>query len=92
MKKNIVFIISIIILVLSIGLFGYLFYQSTILNKDVNDFKNNIKKVQEKINDDKETIQEKESEYEKLKETVKESLEELKIWEETKEKLEKALS
>lgn len=92
MKKNILLIISIILLILSCGIFGYLYYQNTILTTNVNDFENNIKKVKEKINNDQEEIQEKEDEYEKLKETVKENLEELNIWEETKEKLNKSLS
>lgn len=92
MKRSILLIISIILLILSCGIFGYLYYQNTILTKDVKDFEGNIKKVKEKINSDKETIKEKEDEYDKLKETVKENLEELNIWEETKEKLEKSLS
>ena len=92
MKKNILLIISIIILLVSIGILGYLYYQNSILNKDINSFENNIHNVEEKVNNDKKEIDAKENEYEKLKETVKEQLEELSIWEETKEKLNQSLS
>ena len=92
MKRSIILIISIILLLLSCGVFAYLYYQNEILNKDVINSQENIKKVQEKISNNEKEITEKESEYEKLKETVKENLEELSIWEETKEKLEKSLS
>ena len=92
MKKNIIFIISIVLLLASIGIFGYLFYQNIKLTKDTNAASDNITKVQEKINSDKKEIDEKENEYEKLKESVKEKLEELNIWEETKENLNQSLS
>ena len=90
--KNILLIISIILLLAVIGLCGYLFYQNITLEKEVNDNKANIAKIQEKINNDEKTLDEKENEYEKLKETVKEKFEELSIWEETKENLNKSLS
>ena len=92
MKKNIIFIISIVLLLASIGIFGYLFYQNMKLTKDTNAASDNITKVQEKINSDKKEIDEKENEYENLKESVKEKLEELNIWEETKENLNQSLS
>ena len=92
MKKNIFLVISIILLLLSIGLFGYLYFENDKLKKDVSASKENITKVQENIDKDKKEITEKEDEYEKLKEKVKENVEELSIWEETKEKLNKALS
>ena len=92
MKKNIILIITIILLIASIGLFGYLFFENKKLEQNVLESKENIKKVEEKINSDKKEIDKKEDEYEKLKEEVKENFEELSIWEETKEKLEKALS
>ena len=92
MKRSIFLIITIILLLMSIATFGYLLYQNTTLNKDVDNLKTNIVKVKDKINDEKSQINEKEDEYEKLKETVKEQFEELSIWEETKENLEKSLS
>ena len=90
--KNILLILSILLLILSIGICGYLYYKNTTLEKEVQDNKNNINRVQEKIEKDKKEIDEKENEYEKLKEEVKENLEELNIWEETKEKLNQSLS
>ena len=90
--KNILLIISVLFLVLSISICGYLYYQNNTLEKDVKDNQTNITKVQEKIDSDKKEIDERENEYEKLKEDVKENLEELNIWEETKEKLNQSLS
>ena len=84
-------IISIILLLLSIGTFGYLYINNQKLEKDINESKENVKKVEEKINADEKEITEKEDEYEKLKEQVKDSLEELNIWEEIKEELNKSL-
>ena len=92
MKKNITLIVSIILLFAGIGIFGYLYYQNTVLTKDTKSQEENITKVKEKITSDKKEIDAKENEYEKLKESVKEKLEELNIWEETKEKLNKSLS
>lgn len=90
--KTILLIISIFLLIISLGLCGYLYYQNNVLEKEVKDSKDNITKVQEKIDSGKKEINEKENEYEKLKEDVKENLEELSIWEETKEKLNQSLS
>ncbi len=92
MKKNIILIISSFILVALIGIFGYLFFQNQKLDNEVNKSQENITKVEEKINSGKVEKKEKEDEYEKLKEELKEQFEELSIWEETKEKLNKALS
>ena len=92
MKKNIFLIISIVLVVASIGLFGYLYYENQKLENEVETSKENIKKVEENIKADQEAITEKEDEYEKLKEKVKDSLEELNIWEEMKEELNKSLS
>ena len=92
MKKNIFLIISIVLVVASIGLFGYLYYENQKLENEVETSKENIKKVEENIKADQDTITEKEDEYEKLKEKVKDSLEELNIWEEMKEELNKSLS
>ena len=92
MKKNIILILSIILLLASIGVFGYLYYQNNIIEKEINESKDNIKKVEDTIKADQETLSEKEDEYEKLKEKVKDSLEELNIWEELKEELNKSLS
>ena len=90
--KNILLIISIILFMASVGICGYLYYKNTTLEKEVQDGKANITKVQEKIDNDKKEIDEKENEYEKLKEDVKENLEELNIWEETKKELNQSLS
>ncbi len=92
MKKNILLIISILLLILSAGTFGYLYYQNSELNKEVQESNEKLKKVQQSIKNDQEEISEKEDEYEKLKEKVKENLEELSIWEEIKENLNKSLS
>ena len=47
--KNILLIISILLLVLSIGICGYLYYQNKTIEKEVQDNNKNITKVQEKI-------------------------------------------
>ena len=91
MKKNIFLIISIVLLLASFGLFGYLYYQNNKTKNEVKTSQENIKKVEETIKKDQETITEKEDEYEKLKEKVKDSLEELNIWEAMKEELNKSL-
>lgn len=92
MKKNIILIISSFILVTLIVILGYLFFQNQKLDDEVNKSKENLTKVEEKINNGKVEKKEKEDEYEKLKEELKEQFEELSIWEEIKEKLNKALS
>ncbi len=92
MKKNIILVISIILLLASIGLFGYLYLENKKLEDEIATNKENIKKVEESIKTDQEQITEKEDEYEKLKEKVKDSLEEMKIWEDLKEELNKSLS
>lgn len=92
MKKTIFLIISILLLILAGASYGYLYYQNTEVEKELQDMKENVDKVQETINQEKEEITEKEDEYEKLKEKVKENLEELSIWEEIKESLNKSLS
>ena len=92
MKKNVFLIISIILLILSIGTFVYLYHENKKIENDINESKENIKKVNDTIKKDQETITEKEDEYEKLKEKVKDNLEELEIWQGLKEELNKALS
>ena len=92
MKKNVFLVISIVLLLLSIGTFGYLYYQNKTLENELNESKDNIKKVEETIKKEQTEINTKEDEYEKLKEKVKDSLEELSIWKETKETLNKSLS
>ena len=92
MKKNVFLILSIILLLLSIGTFGYLYYQNNQLEKEVTESNEKLKKAEESIQNDQQAITEKESEYEKLKDKVKESLEELEIWENLKDELNKSLS
>ena len=92
MKKNILLVISILLLLLSAGTFGYLYYQNGELEKEINSSNDNLKKVNDTVKKDQEEITEKEDEYEKLKDKVKENLEELSIWEEIKENLNKSLS
>ena len=92
MKRNVLLVISILLLILSAGTFGYLYYQNHEINKEIETSNEQLKKVEQSIKDDKEEITKKEDEYEKLKEKVKENLEELSIWENIKEELNKALS
>lgn len=92
MKKNVFLIISIVLLLLAIGTFGYLYYQNMTLENEVKEANENIKKVEQNIKNEQKELDTKEDEYEKLKEKVKDSLEELSIWEETKENLNKSLS
>ena len=92
MKKNIILILSIILLLASIGVFGYLYYENKKLEDDIIESKENIKKVEENIKNDEQELTEKEDEYEKLKEKVKDSLEALSIWEGIKEDVNKSLS
>ena len=89
--KSIWLIISCIILVISIGIFGFFYFKNSKLSKEIYDLENNIVKVKEKINQNEEEIKEKENKHEKLKEEVKEKIEELEIWQETKEKLNSSL-
>lgn len=92
MKKNAFLIISILLLILSLGTLGYLYYENQKLENDIASSKESVKKVEENIITDQQEITEKESEYEKLKEKVKDNMEELGIWEELKETLNKSLS
>ena len=92
MKKNIFLIISILLMLLSVGTFGYLYYENQKLEDEINSSQNNVNKAEETIKNDQKAITEKEDEYEKLQEKVKDNLEELKIWEELKEELNKSLS
>ena len=92
MKKSVFLVISILLLLLAAGTFGYLHYQNNELEKEVSELESNISKVEDAIKKDEAEINKKEDEYEKLKEKVKESLEELSIWEEIKENLNKSLS
>ena len=90
-KINIFLILSCAILIISLGIFGYFYYNNEKLNTELDDLEKNIVKVKEKISTNEEEIEKKESEYAKLKEEVKEKIEELEIWKETKEKLNSAL-
>ena len=90
MKKTIVLVISIVLLLASIGVFGYLYYKNNEIKKETVKYGENIKKLEKSINDDKEELTEKEDEYEKLKEKVKDSLEELEVWENMEKELNKA--
>lgn len=92
MKKNVFLVISIILLLLSAGTFGYLYFKNSELEKEVATSTEQVKKVEESIKKDKEELDEKEDEYEKLKEKVKENMEELDIWEGLKDELNKSLS
>jgi len=97
MEKNsfgstILLVISIILLILSIGTYAYIYHENQKIEDDINSSKDNVTKVEETIKNDQKTITEKEDEYEKLKEKVKDNLEELKIWETLKEELNKSLS
>jgi len=91
-KWNVFLIISILLLSLAAGTFGYIFHENQKLNDEINSSKDNIKKIEENLINDQKEITEKENEYEKLKEKVKDNLEELKTWEELKEELNKSLS
>lgn len=90
MKKTIVLIISILLLLASIGTFGYLYYKNNEIKKETDKYGENIKKLESSIDSEKTEITEKEDEYEKLKEKVKDSLEELEIWENMEKELNKA--
>ena len=92
MKKNVVLVISILLMLCSIGTFIYLQYQNNEIQKDITTNNENIQKLEDTISNEKEEIDKKEDEYEKLKEKVKDTLEELSIWENIKEKLNNALS
>ena len=92
MKKNVFLAISLLLVILAGGTFGYLYYQNNNVIKEVQELKENINKVETAIQNDQKEITEKEDEYEKLKDKVKENLEELDIWEEIKENLNKSLS
>ena len=92
MKRNVLFIISILLLIISALAFGYLYYQNNEINKEIKESNEKLKKVEQNIKDDKEEITKKEDEYEILKEKDKDTLEELSIWEEIKENLNKSLS
>ena len=92
MKKTIILVVSVLLLLASIGTFAYLYYKNNEIKKEVLESKDKIKKLEDTINNEKTEINQKEYEYEKLKEKVKENLEELNIWEEMKENLNKSLS
>lgn len=92
MKKTIILVVSVLLLLASIGTFAYLYYKNNEIKKEVLESKDKIKKLEDTINNEKTEINQKEDEYEKLKEKVKENLEELNIWEEMKENLNKSLS
>ena len=92
MKKNVVLVISFLLMLCSIGTFAYLKYQNNEIQKDITTNNENIQKLEDTISNEKDEIDKKEDEYEKLKEKVKDNLEELSIWENVKEKLNNALS
>jgi len=92
MKRIILLGVSYLLLLTSVGIFVYLKNQNNLLDNNIIELKENIKKVNERIKDSKEEKEEKDNEYEKLKEELKEKIEELGIWEETKEKLHTELS
>ena len=92
MKKNVFLIISIVLLLLSLGTLGYLYFENQKLENDIASNKENVKKVEENIKKDQKELTEKENEYEKLKEKIQDSMEELSIWEGLKEELNKSLS
>ena len=90
MKRTIALIISIILMLASLGTFGYLYYKNNEIKKETDKYNENIKKLEDTINSEKTEITEKEDEYEKLKEKVKDNLEELEIWENMEKELNKA--
>lgn len=92
MKKTVILIISLLLLIGSIGTYLYMNHQNNEIIKEIEVSKKNVKKLEDTINSEKKVIDEKEDEYEKLKDKVKESIEELGIWESIKEELNKALS
>ena len=92
MKKTIILVVSVLLLLASIGTFAYLYCKNNEIEKEVLESKDKVKKLEDTINNEKTEINQKEDEYEKLKEKVKENLEELNIWEEMKENLNKSLS
>lgn len=92
MKKNILLILSCILLIASLGLFFYLKKENNTLITELKDLQDNITKITEKIDNSKEEKKEKENEYEKLKEEVMEKVEELDVWKELEQKLNTALS
>ncbi len=87
-----ILIISIMVLLISLGGFIYLKSKEKNITEEVNTLENGIKDVEEKMNSDEEIKKEKTSEYENLKEELKDKFEELEIWENLEEKLEQALS
>ena len=91
-KSTIFLVISIVLLLLSLGTLGYLYHENQKIESEITSSKESIEKVKNNITANEKTITEKKDEYEKLKEKVKDSLEELNIWEELKEELNKSLS
>ena len=92
MKRTVVLVISVILLLISAGAFGYLYYKNHEVKKEIQNSSESIKKLEDAISNEKTEITEKEDEYEKLKEKVHENVEELSIWENLKEELNKSLS
>ena len=92
MKKTIILVLSIILLLASIGTFVYLYHKNNEIKDETDKYTTNINKLKDTINSEKEEITEKEDEYEKLKEKVKDNLEELEVWENMEKELNKALS
>ena len=90
-KSTIFLIISCVLLLISISIFGYLLIQNKKTTKELDDLKTSITKAKEKISNDEKELEEKENQHEKLQEELKEKTEELEIWKETKEKLESSL-
>ena len=90
--KKIIMVLSLVVLLASIGVFGYMLKQNNQVEEELAELKGNITKVKDKITNLQTEKQEKETEYEKLEKEMKEKLEELNVWKETKAKLEKSLS
>lgn len=89
--KNIILVITIFLLLTSIGISGYLIYQNKEIDNDLTNLKESITKVETKISGYNSQKEEKQNEYEKLETETKEKIEELNIWKELKEKLEVTL-
>ena len=92
MKKNIILGISIVLLILSIGIFVYLKYLNNNLKKEITNLQEKNTIANDVIEKNQDQKKDKENEYEKLKEELKEKVEEYDVWIKLEEKLNTALS
>ena len=92
MRKNIILVTSIVLLLISISIFGYLKYLNTNLKNEITDLVDKNIKASDTIKLNENTKKDKESEYENLKNELNEKVEEYDIWIKLEEKLNIALS